>query len=730
MIYKNILSLCLSIAVVGGLSFSVRITHADDSVTSTFDSYIDSHKDGIAPFSFEWSAYDVKPEDLAGFPIGVFDSGIGGLTVLEAILTADQFDNETLKPGPDGQPDFKDEKFIYLGDQANMPYGNYSKENKTDFLRELILKDTTFLLGNRYRRTANSKPDFDKPPVKAIVIACNTATAYGLEDIRAATDRWKIPVIVVGVVEAGARGLLQGEKKENQSIGVLATVGTCASDVYPKTIQKTLGRAGRKITTVTQQGSANLAAIIEGDANIKTSLTDQIAEDVQALVETYRASSKEAPTIPLGKIVLGCTHFALVVSEIDAAFAKLRQDKTYQPFIAEKRTYIDPAVWTARQLFQDLARKKIRATSKTSSLIKHDSFYLSVANPVAKDVDLAADGGLLYEYKYGRAPGNLKLEDTVVVPMTRAELPISSRQLVQEKLPETWSRLPAGEPEDLSTQPIVTARSWAIAEGETGEILWEYRGHEPRKSASITKTMCALVVLSLTEEDPAVLDEMITFSEAADRTGGSTSAVKAGEKVSVREGLYGLMLPSGNDMGNAIAEHFHSRLKPPTQELLDKGLDNPVQRKRVNFLAEMNRHAQRLGMKQTFYRVAYGDGGVKSQKTTSAADLCILAHQAMSNERLRQIVGTTRYIGEIHLPDGSTREQIWQNTNQLLYLDRGYQGIKTGTTTSAGRCLLACGERNGKQLFVVILGSDSTKARWTDARNLFRWAWSNLEGNQ
>jgi glutamate racemase len=102
-----------------------------------------------------------------------------------------------------------------------MPYGNYSAAGRTDYLRELILKDAVFLLG---RRVSAAEPRFDKPPVKAIVIACNTATAYGLEDIREAIAAWKLPVIVVGVVEAGARGVL--ESKAEGGIGILATVGT------------------------------------------------------------------------------------------------------------------------------------------------------------------------------------------------------------------------------------------------------------------------------------------------------------------------------------------------------------------------------------------------------------------------------------------------------------------------------------------------------------------------
>jgi D-alanyl-D-alanine carboxypeptidase (penicillin-binding protein 5/6) len=75
--------------------------------------------------------------------------------------------------------------------------------------------------------------------------------------------------------------------------------------------------------------------------------------------------------------------------------------------------------------------------------------------------------------------------------------------------------------------------------------------------------------------------------------------------------------------------------------------------------------------------------------------------------------------------DGYRREVVWNNTNKLLGIE-GYAGIKTGTTTPAGCCLAACGERGGRGLIVVVLGSTSTEARYADARNLFRYAWRSL----
>jgi len=117
-----------------------------DPVLEKVVSHVQSHPSGNAPFSLKLNALQ---GDLSHLPIGVFDSGIGGLTVLEEILKIDTFHNDTLAPGPDGRPDFENERFIYFGDQANMPYGNYSAENNLPYLRELILKDALFLLGQR-----------------------------------------------------------------------------------------------------------------------------------------------------------------------------------------------------------------------------------------------------------------------------------------------------------------------------------------------------------------------------------------------------------------------------------------------------------------------------------------------------------------------------------------------------------------------------------------------------
>lgn len=411
-----------------------------DAVIQRAADHARAHPAGEAPASFVAADYTASMRDL---PIGVFDSGVGGLTVFEAIKVFDAHNNSTGRPGPDGVPDFVNERFIYLGDQANMPYGNYPSVQKTDFLRELVLKDAAFLLGRRYWKSpAATSATMDKPAVKAIVIACNTATAYGLDDIRAAAKAWGVPVITVGVVEAGARGYAETQRTSRGSIAVFATVATCASQAYPKALNRVLAE---QAPPVWQRGSATLAAAIEGDPAIKQSIPEIIDFEVRSLLDEQL---KNGTQTPLNSIMLGCTHYPLVEREIVDALEKWRDytdpsgAKPYAALVAaEEILVVDPAKWTAQDLWRLLGEAGLRRPTAEAAPAGSDRFYISVANPRWPGVKLDADGGLDRAYKYGREPGDLNREDTLVVPLTPERLPTSSRKLVRERLPATWASL-------------------------------------------------------------------------------------------------------------------------------------------------------------------------------------------------------------------------------------------------------------------------------------------------
>jgi D-alanyl-D-alanine carboxypeptidase (penicillin-binding protein 5/6) len=276
--------------------------------------------------------------------------------------------------------------------------------------------------------------------------------------------------------------------------------------------------------------------------------------------------------------------------------------------------------------------------------------------------------------------------------------------------------LPAKFPPDpLSGPPFVTAKAWAVADAKTGDVLWGEGQTTKRPMASTTKIMTAFVVLSLAADDPKVLDETVTFSAAAAKTEGSSAKLLTGEKVPVRELLYGLLLPSGNDAAAAFAKHFGPRFPE-----LGKGDEGEKNEPAARFVAEMNRRAKDLGMTATTYLDPHG---LSPQNQSTAADLAKLASRAMANEAFRKYVGTRRHATEVVAADGSKREVVWENTNRLLETE-GYDGVKTGTTTPAGACLVSRGSRGTDSLIVVVLGATSSDARYTDSRNLYRWAWT------
>jgi serine-type D-Ala-D-Ala carboxypeptidase (penicillin-binding protein 5/6) len=276
---------------------------------------------------------------------------------------------------------------------------------------------------------------------------------------------------------------------------------------------------------------------------------------------------------------------------------------------------------------------------------------------------------------------------------------------------ETLPKQPA---DPLDGPPYTTVKAWAIADGRTGEVLWGQREKEPLEMASTTKIMTALIVVRLMARDAKVGDEIVTFSRRADRTVGSSSEVREGEKVPVRELLYGLLLPSGNDAAVAFAEHFGGRLEPPADAPKQ---EDPLPR----FVAEMNRVAVKLGLHETHFENP--NGLPASTHRSSARDLARLAQQALAEPAFAAVVSTRQHGFALVDGQGKRRNVVWKNTNHLLDIE-GYDGVKTGTTNAAGTCLVASGRRGQDHLIVVVLGgSSSPDSRYPDARNLFRWAW-------
>ncbi|MBQ7188330.1 MAG: aspartate/glutamate racemase family protein [Kiritimatiellae bacterium] len=363
-------------------------------------------------------------------PIGVFDSGLGGLTVLERLLDVDQVNNATGLYGPDGVPDLARESFVYLGDQANMPYGDYAAEGKSDYLRELILKDAKFLLStNYYTRVEEQEPSGVKQRVKIIVIACNTATAWGLDDVRRYLASIGSDIKVVGVIEAGVRAALDQISATPDSppfaIGVMATPGTIASGAYARTIRTELKVRG--VTSnipILNQGCAGLADAVE--AGLPSA--DTIASsNLVALVTQHRASGS---TVPIKAVILGCTHYPFVLGALNRTVAELRAQGA--PLAADFR-FVDPAFYTAAE-----CHRLLRDAGRLSTAKKQASAmaFLSVANPNLPQECLTPDGQLTRKFKYGRTIGSDAVT-TIPVPFTRERFGEATFANIRRLLPRT-----------------------------------------------------------------------------------------------------------------------------------------------------------------------------------------------------------------------------------------------------------------------------------------------------
>ena len=210
--------------------------------------------------------------------------------------------------------------------------------------------------------------------------------------------------------------------------------------------------------------------------------------------------------------------------------------------------------------------------------------------------------------------------------------------------------------------------------------------------ASTTKIMTTIVILEKSD-----LDETVTVSAKAGGTGGSRLGLKRGDKASVRDLLYGLMLRSGNDAAVALAEHVGGSVK--------------------EFAELMNEKATELGLTNTHFVTPHGLDDANHY--TTALELAKLTDYAMDNETFAKIVGTkstTIYIN-------NQPRQI-NNTNELLGVLNGVVGVKTGFTNNAGRCLVTETKRNNMDIITIVLGADTKKDRTKDSVNLIEYTFS------
>lgn len=247
----------------------------------------------------------MEEKNLKSLPIGVFDSGVGGLTVAREIMR--QIPNE---------------RIVYFGDTARVPYGSKSKETVTKYSRQIV----------RFLETQE---------VKAIVIACNTASAYALDQIEK-----EIQIPIIGVVKPGAK--TASETTRNGKVGVIATEGTINSEIYTKYIKQlnqnveVIGKACPLFVPLVEEGL------------LEDPVTDEIAQRyLSVLIDSG-----------IDTLILGCTHYPLIRSTVGRV-------------MGEGVTLVNPAYETAIELKRMLKEKNMLEDTKPSLGTNQYQFFVS-----------------------------------------------------------------------------------------------------------------------------------------------------------------------------------------------------------------------------------------------------------------------------------------------------------------------------------------------------------------
>ena len=238
-------------------------------------------------------------------PVGVFDSGVGGLTVAREIMRQ-----------------IPEERIVYFGDTARVPYGNKSKDTILRYSRQII----------RFLRTRE---------VKAIVIACNTASAYALDTVAAESD---MPII--GVINAGARTAVQATR--NGKIGVIGTEGTIGSGIYTRVMKQL-----KPDIQVTGKPCPLFVPLVE-EGLLHDSVTDEIASRYLSVLK-----GKYIDTL-----VLGCTHYPLLRS-------------TLRRLMGEDVVLVNPAYETAIELKQLLEERGLERDGAEALQGEKYQFFVS-----------------------------------------------------------------------------------------------------------------------------------------------------------------------------------------------------------------------------------------------------------------------------------------------------------------------------------------------------------------
>ena len=247
----------------------------------------------------------------------------------------------------------------------------------------------------------------------------------------------------------------------------------------------------------------------------------------------------------------------------------------------------------------------------------------------------------------------------------------------------------------------VAAKSAFLMDAATGTVLYEQNAHEALAPASVTKVMTMLLIMEAIDSGKLRWEDTVTASEAAAAKGGSQIYLKVGETMTVSDMVKSIAVSSANDCACAMAEHL-------------AGSESA-------FVELMNKRAQELGMEDSHFVNCTGldDEPEAASHRTSAADIATMSRELLTKH-----------------PDIKQFTTIWMdtvrngtfglsNTNKLIRFYSGATGLKTGFTSSAGYCLSASALRDGMELIAVVMGSETSQARFAACKSLLDYGFAN-----
>ena len=251
----------------------------------------------------------------------------------------------------------------------------------------------------------------------------------------------------------------------------------------------------------------------------------------------------------------------------------------------------------------------------------------------------------------------------------------------------------------------VDAKSAILIDAGSGTVLFEQNSHDKLPPASVTKVMTMLLIMEAVDRGQISLNDKVTISERAASMGGSQMYMEPGEQHDLETLMKGIAICSANDGCVAAAEYLSGSVEI--------------------FVEEMNKKAAKLGMKDTNF--VNTNGLPVANHYTSAYDIAVMSKELLKHKKTQDWFNTWMTNITVGLPGKKQTELGLTNTNRMIKIYPGANGIKTGFTQEAGYCLSASATKGDLTLIAVIMGSATSKMRFAEASKLLDYGFANYD---